>query len=192
MAKKDMAPEEYQRLLNAAKKKTHKLMFQLMACGLRTKELVNLKVDDIDFERGFILVRKESSKNGKERKVFYPEAIAPLLEFIKDRPHGRYNCSREGVEEEPYLFVNQWNSGKPLTTKYIRTIFAQTCKDAGIEGYSPHSLRHYAAESMVRAKVPLDFIRQQLGHSSLNITQIYLTNNLEERKKAFETSGWTV
>lgn len=180
-----MSPEEFKRLLDATDNPKHRLIWRILAgCGLRSNELMTLKVKDIDLDRRIISLDKTNTKNGKSRKVVIPKSIlADLSAFIK------------GKETEDYLFVGQsLKDGKlqPLTTRAIRKAFSLTCEKAGLGDYSPHSLRHYCAEQMVDAEIDLNTIRLQLGHSSLGITQIYLSNNLERRKDKLDSSKFMV
>jgi integrase len=180
-----MAPEEFKRLLDATDNPKHKLIWRLLAgCGLRSNELVTLKVKDIDLERRIISLAKSNTKSGKSRRVVIPKSLlADLSAFIKNK------------EPEDYLFVGQsLKDGKlqPLTTRAIRKAFSLACEKASLGNYSPHSLRHYCAEQMVDAEIDLNTIRLQLGHSSLGITQIYLSNNLEKRKDRLDSSGFVV
>jgi integrase len=145
---------------------------------------VTLKVKDIDLDRRIISLDKTKPKNSKSRKVIIPKSLlADLSAFIN------------GKGPEDYLFEGQsLKDGKlqPLTTRAIRKTFNFACEKAGLGNYSPHSLRHYCAEQMVDAEIDLNTIRLQLGHSSLGITQIYLSNNLEKRKDRLDSSKFRV
>lgn len=187
-----MKDSEYEHLISCIPDHygDHRLMIQLLACGLRTNELVNIKIEDVDPERQSIYIHKETAKNRKDRYMFYPDSIKEaIVKQIKAREGRIYLFGRSSKRGET---ITDRYGEKPLTTRWIREMFSWWISISGLRGYSPHSLRHYAAEKMVRNKVPLDFIRQQLGHSSLVITQIYLSNNLEERKKAILSSGFKV
>ena len=183
MAKKNMATEEFKRLVGAVPddKAEHRLMFRLLACGFRTNELVALKVKWINFQGATIFIPAEVAKNKKDRHVVFPDSIYASL----------YD-QQEYREKDDYLFTQERFKDKPLSTRWIRKIFDEYQTKAGLEGYSPHSLRHYAAETMVRNKIPVNFIQQQLGHSSLNTTMIYLSNSLDERRHVIRSSNFEV
>lgn len=180
-----MSPEEFKRLLDATDNLKHKLIWRIFAgCGLRSNELVSLKAKDVDLDRRIITLDRTNTKNRKSRKIVIPKSLlSDLSAFIN------------GKEPKDYLFVGQsLKDGKlqPLTTRAIRKAFFIACEKAGLGDYSPHTLRHYCAEQMVDAEIDLNTIRLQLGHSSLGITQIYLSNNLEKRKDRLDSSGFGV
>ncbi|AET65352.1 tyrosine-type recombinase/integrase [Methanothrix harundinacea] len=138
------------------------IIWQLMAlCGLRSVEAVNLTYGDIDLERRLIHVGKTSSNSGKSRTVIYPECLQEVIEEQLDRHRHLYRKN-----EHNYFIAGWWS---PLSTRAVRYAFQKYSDMAGIEGYSPHSLRHFYAESLVRKGVDLDTIRKNLGVSILTI-----------------------
>ena len=68
-------------------------------------------------------------------------------------------------------------AGGPLSDRYVRDMLKRQRAKAGIEKrVHPHGLRHTHAAELVREGVPINVIRDQLGHSSLAVTDRYLRN----------------
>jgi integrase/recombinase XerC/integrase/recombinase XerD len=137
----------------------------IYATGVRVSELSGIRVEDIDFGEHTIRVR---GKGGKIRTVFMDgDTLGEIRAFIGDR--------REGP-----LFPGQM--GKPISPRTIQFIFRKYAPP----GITPHKLRHsYASELYTRSR-NLRVVQENLGHSSLKTTEIYLHTDVEERKKVYE------
>ena len=71
-----------------------------------------------------------------------------------------------------YFFVNQ--SGRPLSDQAVRRMINKYTSLAAIELHiTPHMFRHTFATSLLEADVDIRYIQEMLGHSSINITEIY-------------------
>jgi integrase/recombinase XerC/integrase/recombinase XerD len=137
----------------------------IYATGVRVSELSGIQVKDIDFASHTIRVK---GKGGKIRIVFMDgETLEEIRAFIGDR--------REGP-----LFPGQM--GKAISPRTIQFIFRKYAPP----GITPHKLRHsYASELYSRSK-NLKVVQENLGHSSIKTTEIYLHTDVEERKKVYE------
>lgn len=139
-------------------------------CGLRRNEGVNLTVDDINFDRRIIHVRK--GKNYKERLVpFSKTSLKYLQEWIYDFRIQLIKSQKEGA-----LFIG--NTGNPINGGSLYRRFKQLQqltesvelkqKEIGL-----HTLRHSIATHLLQNGMELQKIQRFLGHSSLETTQIY-------------------
>jgi integrase/recombinase XerC/integrase/recombinase XerD len=137
----------------------------IYATGVRVSELSGIQVKDIDFASHTIRVK---GKGGKIRIVFMDgETLEEIRAFIGDR--------REGP-----LFPGQM--GRAISPRTIQFIFRKYAPP----GITPHKLRHsYASELYSRSK-NLKVVQENLGHSSIKTTEIYLHTDVEERKKVYE------
>jgi integrase len=131
--------------------------------GLRRGELAHLEWPDIDFENNLIMIRAKpewdwAPKRRRERTV----PLEPLLKraLLPLRPE-----SRRGL-----CFPNE--HGKPRDNNVVRDM-KELCEKAKIKPISTHGLRHTYGSHMAMANVPLPDIRDWMGHSSIEVTEIY-------------------
>ena len=136
----------------------------LYATGLRVSELVNVKLNDINYNDRTIRVL---GKGSKERIVVFGNNTKETLEDYLNR--GRRQVDFHNSE---YLFLNK--DGNRLSTRYVRKIIDDIIFKASIEMHvSPHMLRHTFATGMLNNGADLVSVKDLLGHESLNTTSIY-------------------
>jgi len=176
--------EEIERLLEAPDEKSHrgmrdKAMLEVMyASGLRVSELLNLKREEVNFNRGIIKIR---GKGGKERIVPLGEyALFILADYINDvRHHYEKNDKRT-------IFLSQ--NGTPLTRQYFFKMIKEYALIAGIEKkISPHSLRHAFATHLLEKGAALRAVQAMLGHTNIATTQIYTHVSTKRIISAYDT-----
>ena len=140
-------------------------MFEVMySSGLRVSELLSLKVNQVNVEKGTIDI---IGKGNKQRKVPVGEyALDFLKKYIEEhRPHIKGKRSN-------YLFLNRY--GDQLSRQYFFLQIKKYAKQAGIEeDVSPHTLRHCFATHMLENGAELRALQEMLGHANLATTQIY-------------------
>lgn len=140
------------------------VMFELMySSGLRVSELVLLKLEDINFEAGFLRVM---GKGSKERIVPVNMRAVELLKKYVELQRGEILKKKRS----PYLFVT--NRGKAMTRQRFWQTVKKMGKRAGIE-ISPHAIRHSFATHMLEGGADLRSLQKMLGHSDISTTQIY-------------------
>lgn len=140
-------------------------MLEVMySSGLRISELLNLRIRDVNFQRGMINV---IGKGDKERNVPIGDyALEYLNKYIED---GR---SKNKNRNSPYLFLNRY--GEPLSRVYFFKQVKKYAEQAGIvEEISPHTLRHCFATHMLENGAELRAVQEMLGHTNIATTQIY-------------------
>lgn len=135
----------------------------LFATGIRISELCSLKVTDVNLFDKTILIY---GKGSKERRVqLGNEDVISILEKYK-------NSFKKQIQSCGHFFVNQ--SGRPLSDQSIRRMINKYTASADIEQHiTPHMFRHTFATSLLEADVDIRYIQEMLGHSSINITEIY-------------------
>jgi len=151
--------EEIKRLIESANNIKHKLIIKLLyGCGLRVSEIVNLKINDLNFDEN--LIKINLAKGKKDRFVKIPFSIKNELEnYIKLNHH-------------KILFPS--NRGGKLTKDTIQKIVSNSAKKAEIKKrVYPHLLRHSFATHLLEQGTDLRIIQKLLGHSSIKTTQIY-------------------
>jgi len=150
-------------------------MIALLArTGLRASELCQLRLGDIDMERGLITV--VHGKGNKRRTVGLPRPVRPLLElYLAQRP--------ETANE--YAFVG--GHGQPLNRDALLKRFQRFSKLIG-RPVSPHRLRRSFATSVAHKGISLDKLQVVLGHADITTTRLYVqTSGLEV---AVEMAEW--
>ncbi|MFX3624643.1 MAG: tyrosine recombinase XerC [Ectobacillus sp.] len=151
------------------------LLELLYATGIRVSECTGLKLEDIDFSIGTILV---TGKGNKQRYVpFGSYAQDALQAYIKG---GRNKLLK--AKGSNALFLN--NRGGPLTENGIRYILNGMIEKTSLTmRISPHMLRHTFATHMLNEGADLRTVQELLGHEHLSTTQIY-THVSKERLRS--------
>jgi integrase/recombinase XerD len=159
-------------LSKAEGERNRAILETLYSCGLRVSELVNLKFEDLHFDKGFVRV---IGKGNKERLVpISPTVISEITAYK--------NNSRAHLPIQPQaskiVFLNR--RGAQLTRVMIFTMIKQTALLAGItKTVSPHTFRHSFATHLLEGGANLRAIQEMLGHESITTTEIY--THLDER-----------
>ena len=154
------------RLIRSIEDKRNRLIVRLIyATGVRVSELCAINVEDIDFEEQTIRVK---GKGDKIRTVFVDEeTLDEIDEFIGNKIEGP-------------LFVGQ--QGNHISPRTVQHIFKENAPD----GITPHKIRHSYASELYRRSKNLRVVQENLGHSSIKTTEIYLHTDLEERKRVYQ------
>jgi len=139
----------------------------LYASGLRASELINLKLNNLYFDLGFLRV---IGKNDKERLVpIGGEAMKHIQLYLE---HVRKLQGNVKSGEENIVFLNR--RGKRLTRVMLFTIVKNAVAKAGIKKkVSPHTFRHSFATHLVEGGANLRAVQDMLGHESITTTEIY-------------------
>lgn len=135
----------------------------LFATGMRISELCSLPDYNVNLNDGTILIY---GKGDKERRLqIGSDAVLQILkEYRRDFAQEIMRCG--------HFFVNQ--SCKALNDQSVRRMINKYCALAAIELHiTPHMFRHTFATSLLEADVDIRYIQEMLGHSSINITEIY-------------------
>ncbi|MEM6362011.1 MAG: tyrosine-type recombinase/integrase [Bacteroidota bacterium] len=157
-------------LLEALGSRDRAMLTVFYGCGLRRNEGVHLSVDDINFDRRILHVKK--GKNYKERFVpFSKQSLNYLQEWVYDHRPQLVKDNRNGS-----LFIGRVGNPMKGSSLYVRLKMLQLStesielqqKELGL-----HTLRHSIATHLLANGMELQKIQRFLGHSSLESTQIY-------------------
>jgi len=179
---------EIQKLILTSKSPRMRLLLQLLAqTGLRLKEALNLKVSDIDFERGWIRVRAETTKNKRAREIpLIPELKETILTYLKNRKI-----------DSPYLFPNEKDPNKPMREKYVYDNFYSLLKRLGLDrrdpsgvGYQihPHVFRKWFKTQLEGAGVNSLLVERWMGHKR-GVEAVYFLPNREMIQEAIQKAA---
>jgi integrase/recombinase XerD len=133
--------------------------------GLRLGEALALYPKDLDREAGTINVLR--AKGGKQRTVGLDPAAFALVERWLDKRHDL------GLNGRQLIICTL--KGEPLLQSYVRALMSRLGRKTGIEKRVHfHGLRHSHARELASENTPINVIQQQLGHSNLATTHVYL------------------
>ncbi|HEY7492791.1 MAG TPA: site-specific integrase [Candidatus Tectomicrobia bacterium] len=139
--------------------------------GLRRSELFHLRWNDIDFQKKVLTVEGSTAKSGQTRHVpLNREAIDILMAW------------REQAPEMAVVFPGRTNERLDNVTKAWKGVL----KTAGITHFTFHDLRHTFACKLAMAGVPLNSIRELLGHADLTMTIRYAHLAPDHKAEAVE------
>jgi len=193
-----LAAREAARLLDGIPASTplqlrDRALFELAyGCGLRAEELVTLTPADVDHDAEQLRVE------GKGRKTrFVPvgePAMAALVDYLeRSRPAlavqaagGDGGPGSPAAAPASALFLSR--SGRPLGTGDVRRRLRGWARRAGIDGLSPHALRHSFATHLLDGGADLRAIQELLGHASVSSTQIYTRVESARLRSAYARS----
>jgi Site-specific recombinase XerD len=129
-------------------------------CGLRSGEVVHLRRQDLQFQRGMILVHK--GKGHKDRQVPMGKSLRKQLQKYLGEYRVGFWCF-EGSRE-----------GMPYHASSLRMVFKRALAQAGLHAsVRLHDLRHSFATHLMESGTDIKIIQALLGHESIVTTQIY-------------------
>jgi integrase/recombinase XerD len=173
-APKVLTQDEMEKLLNQPKLESpkglrDKAMLELLySTGMRVSELVNLRMDDVNMEVGYVTCRDA----GRERTISFNTRAKKALEMYLASSR---ECMTKDSEVE-FLFTNC--SGDSMSRQGFWKLIKYYANRAQIEGdITPHTLRHTFAAHMVEEGRDLHDVQQMLGHSDISTTQMYVRLN---------------
>src|ERR671937_684078 len=135
------------------------------ACGLRAEEIINLDLDDADFDSEALRV---TGKGSKTRMVPMGEPASRALERYLRTARPALATSRA----ERAMFLSR--RGRRLSPSDVRRRLTRWVREAAVAGHvSPHTLRHSFATHLLEGGADLRSIQELLGHSSVSTTQVY-------------------
>ena len=151
-------------------------MLELMyASGLRVSEAVNLKTNDIDIDSGIVTT---TGKGSKTRRV---PVGSSAVEWLKSYLAVRRKKANIEIDN---IFVNK--NGVPLNRQVIHKMISEYARKCGLEGVSPHTLRHSFATHLVQNSADIRSVQQMLGHADISTTQIYTHITSAQLRKNYE------
>ncbi len=164
-SKSDKLPEiltelEVAKIISVLDNLKHKaLMSIIYAAGLKLRNVLNMKITDIDFDKGEIIVMPTKSEKG--RTLMLPKKLVPILKaYLK-----KYN---------PQHLLFDGENGKTYSPRSVQVVFQQAMVKGKIEkDASVHTLRHSYAVHCVERGMDIHLLQTILGHKYLQTTSIY-------------------
>lgn len=151
---KSSAKSEIQKARNMA------LLEILLSTAARVGEIAGMKKNDVDYSSARITV---FGKGAKERKTFLSDVAEMRLK----------NYLEMRSDDNPYLFVSLNRPYKQMHISAIEIFCRELGRTAGVENTHPHRFRRTAATNALNKGMPIDLVKEMLGHESIETTLIY-------------------
>lgn len=145
-----------------------------LATGLRVSALVNINLEDIDFENNVISVIE---KRKKVREIYIGENTKEMLKTWIQVRNKEYSDL-----ETSALFISR--NHNRLSVFAVEDMLTKYCDEAGIKRITPHKLRASAACALAKNNIPVKAIARQLGHNNIATTMRYIDVFNEDSEKA--------
>lgn len=170
--RKALSVDEIGRLYDKAETLRERAILGLYyGCGLRRTEGQNLNTSDIDFQQMILTVRE--GKFGRRREIPMHTAIAKDLKKYLIRERKTYVVTRTQDNAKAFLLNNSGNRLSGSTAYLMLKAIAHKAEIR--EQVCLHVLRHSIATHLKQNGMPIEQVQQILGHSSLDMTQGYMT-----------------
>jgi site-specific recombinase XerD len=162
--------------------RNHIIISFLWSTGVRAFEFCNLTIDDFDFDNATVLIRK--GKNTKQRQIFINNQLLQGL-------HG-YVRTFKPASGTPFFFSLKGGSATPpakkrqkFSTRYLTTLVSSLAKNAGLKKkVTALTFRHTFATHMFESEVPIDDIKEMLGHEVDTETCVYIHVSIDIARKS--------
>ena len=138
--------------------------------GMRQGEIINLRWQDVDFERRIIYLLE--TKSGEKREVPMNQAVYNVLLEIRRQPNS------------PYIFSTK--EGKRYSQSWVQHTFHKIIKKLGIKDFRFHDLRHTFASQLVMMGIDIKTVQELLGHKKIDMTLRYAHLSPDFKKKAVD------
>ncbi len=160
--------EEIRRLIDSCALHLRPIVIVAVFTGMRKSEILGLKWQNIDIERGIVYLLE--TKNGERREVIINDTVKRTLIAVPKNP------------ASPYVFCEE--DGRPYAN--VRKSFDTALKKCGIINFHFHDLRHTFASQLVMSGVDLKTVQELLGHKSIEMTMRYSHLSPSHKKRAVE------
>ncbi len=150
--------------------------------GIRLKELVGLRLCDVDKHTYIIVVHRKGNK--WQQVPVSREGFKPLHSYLTK--HWAILAGSDVAHKDDAVFLN--SNGLPLGYGGVELLFKRLKKRTGIDGkrVAPHNCRRYMATTQLRlGRSPLD-VQRQMGHTTLDMTNEYASLTVEHLKQSHE------
>lgn len=145
----------------------------LLYTGVRVSELINIKLDNVDFQD--CQIRINNGKGNKDRIVPFPHSFKELLAMHHN------NMKKNNAS---YLFESSWK--KKYTDRGIRKIMAKYSEKANLQkSLSPHKLRHFLFTWLKKQGIDDSLIQPYSGHESRQTLEVYSKLSLADAQEKY-------
>lgn len=166
-----LSPTEIKKFLCGLRKyRDHAILCLMVLCGLRSCEVLALKIEDIDFIDDQLRI---SGKGNKPRILPLSAAVRKALSLYLDfeRP--------ECLHSQCFVALKGNHRGEPLTAEGLRKLFRNRRKKSILKA-NPHLFRHTFCTHMIRQGVSLPVVQKLMGHADIEVTMGYVHMSFDD------------
>ena len=149
------------------------LVYLMLFCGLRSHEVLDLGINDIDADNQSALI---NGKGNKQRAV-------PLSPIVCTTIAGYLRCERPRhcLTEKVFVILRGSRRGSPMTLAGLRSLFRNRRQQSTrLHNANPHRFRHTFGSDMARAGIGIPVLKQLMGHNDIETTLLYINLSLED------------
>ncbi len=166
---------ELHRLLACCVPSLSDIVIVTVMTGMRAREVLRLKVGDVDFDAQTVEVVAANAKSGKRR-------IIPLTQQARDI---FWRC-RASKDRAAYVFGP---GDKEPSYNTVQKQFVRAVTEAKLEGVTIHILRHTFGTDLARVNAHPETMKSLMGHSDFKTTEIYIHGDMESKRRSVEALG---
>ena len=167
-----MSPEQVAAMVGAVSDRYRALLVLLAGSGLRAGEALGLTIDRVNFLKREIRVDRQLITSVGSLPTFGPcktassvrTIAAPDLVLDELARH----VERFGLGPDGLVFVD--SKGDPIRRNALGHLWRRAATSAGVEGFTPHDLRHYAASVLIESGQSVKVVQRLLGHAKASTT----------------------
>ena len=167
----------------AVQQRAAALLELLYATGARISEAVGLDLDDLDLAHGTVRLY---GKGAKERLVPVGSHARTALDAWLVRSRPALAARARSTDRAGAVFLNQ--RGGRLSRQSAWTIVRRAAEQAGVEGVTPHTLRHTFATHLLEGGADIRVVQELLGHASVVTTQIYTRVTVQSLREVYAST----
>lgn len=146
----------------------------LLDSGMRRGELLSLRLCDLDFKNDRCIIR---GKTGQRYALFSEACKRVLVRYYR-----KWRGSQDDRPESPFWLTEQ---GEPLSYNGFGSFIRRLEQSSGVD-FHAHKFRHTFASMMARQGTNVFDLKEMLGHSSINTTQIYVQGNIDHLSRVHQ------
>ena len=172
--KKTISDENIEILRDGCKTLRDLAMVDLLyTTGMRVGELVNLDIDDVDFQERICIVY---GKGAKERRVYFDaETKIHLQNYLTSR-----------TDQNEALFVSLLKPHRRIKINGVEIRIRELGRDLGINEVYPHKFRRTMATRAIDKGMPIEQVQKLLGHKQIDTTMRYAIVNQTNVKNSYK------
>ena len=153
------------------------IVYLMLFCGLRSREILQLRMGDVSFDEKCIRV---TGKGNKERMLPLPPVVlTAMIKYLK--------FERPGNDHNPFFFLvlQGRHKGRSMTAAGLRTLFRYRRKNPELKNANAHRWRHTFGTDMARAGSTLPVLQRLMGHSDMRVTLQYINLSMADIAQEF-------